>query len=168
MKIVYASRIPPRPLGDWMIGCLDDWMFGWPQGEKIDRPSVFRENWQVRGMQGWWIGGIGRIARIGGDWWENKRVGGLEHAIAGDLEQEAVLWFQNIKKMGLGDSDLGTTERAGATGKGREGVILYLRFLEAKKLFYGAKISKKMVWGIPRCEQLDEPGPRGRVGKGFF
>ena len=28
------------------------------------------------------------------------------------------------QKMGLGDSDLGTTERAGATGKGREGVIL--------------------------------------------
>ena len=65
-RIVYASRIPPRPLGDWIIGCLDDWMFGWPQGEKIDRPSVFRENLQVRGMQGWWIGGIGRIARIGG------------------------------------------------------------------------------------------------------
>ena len=48
----------------------------------------------------------------------------MEHAIAGDLEQEAVLWFRNIKKMGLRDSDLGTTERAGAIGKGREGVIL--------------------------------------------
>ena len=48
----------------------------------------------------------------------------MEHAIAGDLEQEAVSWFQNIKKMGLGDPDLGKTERAGATGKGREGVIL--------------------------------------------
>ena len=37
--------------------------------------------------------------------------------------------------MGLGDSDLGTTERAGATGKGREGVITYskyLRYLDSK------------------------------------
>ena len=110
--------------------------------------------------------------------------------------------------------DLRTSSRAGATGKGREGVILsildtwklrscfmvpkyrkkgsggirhgnnwtsrghgegegrgyskYLGYLEATKLFYGAKISRKRVWGIPSWEKMNEPGPRGRVGKGLF
>ena len=74
----------------------------------------------------------------------------MEHAIAGDLEQEAVLWFQNIKKMGLGDSDLGTTERAGATGKGREGVILsILDTWKLRSCFMVPKYRKKRTEGFP-------------------
>ena len=54
-EIVYASRIPPRPLGVWKLGYLEVKRLG---------------DWRTRGLEDWKVGGVG----IRGD----RRIGGLE------------------------------------------------------------------------------------------
>ena len=65
--------------------------------------------------------------------------------------------------MSLGDSDLGTTERPGATGKGREEVILsILDSWELRSCFMVPKYRKKGL----RDSNLGENERAGATGKG--